>query len=85
MSRPKDKVVIVATHKARAADKKEWHDYLDEAVERMFGNVKCTTDVTAKGYATRIEMRSGGKLMPALHKRITAFIKGWMACEESYQ
>lgn len=85
MKKAKPEPVVVVTHRARPADKKEWHDYLDEAVEKMFSNISCNTDITAKGYATRVLMKDGSKLMPALQKRVSAFIKGWMACEDSYQ
>ncbi len=75
---------IVAHHRERE-QVKQWHEYLDEAVMRKFNGVICATYPTAKGHATHVGMKDGGKMLPALNKRVTAFIAGFMACEETYQ
>lgn len=72
--------VIVATHKMRAQPKM-WHDFLDEAINARYQNVRAQTYLTRSGMATKIEMRDGSKLAPALNNRISHFIAGWMANE----
>ena len=76
------RTTIVATHRARQPQK-EWHDYLDEAIERKFP-VLASTEPHGKAWATKIATKTGKPLMPALRKRIDAFVAGFMACEETY-
>jgi 3-dehydroquinate dehydratase len=81
------KAVVVATHNQRKKyePQKEWHEYLDEAVERAFNVVTCVTAPTAKGYNTNVAMRDNSPLHPRLQRQVRAFINGFMACEETYQ
>lgn len=76
--------VIVATHKMPRPDK-PWYEFLDEAVERQFPNVRASTHLTTKGFATTITMKDPDeRLMPRQHRVVSAFIQGFMACERTY-
>lgn len=77
---------VVATHKALLSDVKPWYEALDEAVERQFPDLISNTYLTTKGYNTAVKFRHGDqKVTPKLHRALSNFIAGFMACERSYQ
>ncbi len=65
---------------------KEWNECLDEAVEKHFPDVRCTTVLTRSGWLTKLastRVGSNGEIKPSLVKRVSAFVAGFMASEDS--
>jgi len=76
-------VATYPTGKLIAPDE-EWSEELDAALSKNYPAINAVTSPTAKGWTTFVEMRDGSKVQPMFRRTLTAFIRGFMASEESY-